>query len=86
MQVLTDKQAKANIAANVQRLRGNRSRGWLAREAGTYPINITRIEAGEHMPGSGLLARLAEALDTTTDALLSLDAHRFARQNSVQAS
>jgi transcriptional regulator with XRE-family HTH domain len=72
--VLTDEQAKANIAANVARLRGARTRSWLARECGTYPIAITRIERGDHLPTSGLLARLAEALDTTADALLSIDA------------
>ena len=68
--MITDEQAKTNIGANVSKLRANRSRSWLAREVGTYPINITRIEAGEHMPGSGLLSRLAEALKTTSDALL----------------
>lgn len=72
--MITDQQAMANIAANVCRLRGDRSRSWLARECGTYAINITRIESGKHLPTSGLLARLAEALDTTTDALLSQDA------------
>jgi transcriptional regulator with XRE-family HTH domain len=70
MQVITDEQAKANVAANVKRLRGTRSRGWLAREVGTYPIHITRIERGDHMPTGGLIARLAEALSTTADALL----------------
>lgn len=72
--VLSDKQAMANIAANVTKLRGLRSRTWLAKACGTYPINITRIENAENLPSSGLLARLAEALETTTDALLSLDA------------
>lgn len=68
---VTDEQAKAFIAANVRELRGERSRNWLAREVGTYPINITRIESKENMPGAGLLTRLAEALGTTVDGLLS---------------
>lgn len=75
--MLTDEQAMANIAANVRRLRGDRSRAWLARETETYPINITRIESAENLPGSGLLARLAEALGTSADALLSIDATKF---------
>lgn len=81
---MTDEQAKANIAANVARLRGARSRGWLARAAGTYTINISRIENGDNLPSSGLLARLAEALDTTTDALLSLDARKMGREKISQ--
>ncbi len=75
--VITDDQARANIAANVKRLRGNRSRYWLAQQVGTHPIAITRLERGENLPGAGLLARLAEALETTADALLSLDAQKI---------
>ena len=77
MQVLTDKQALANLAANIHRLRGDRSLAWLAKEAGTYPINIARIENAESMPGAGLVARIAEALETTADALLSTDAVKY---------
>lgn len=84
--MLTDEQAMANIAANVRRLRGERSLSWLAREAGTYPINITRVENGENLPGAGLLARLAEALGTTTDALLSIDATKHHTEKSFSAS
>ncbi len=69
--VMSDEHAMKNIAANVARLRGDRSRSWLANEAGTYPISITRIEAAKNMPGGGLLKRLAEALGTTADGLLS---------------
>lgn len=69
MQVLTDKQVLANIAANVERLRGDRSKSWLAREVGVHTIQITRIEAAENMPGSGLLVRLSEALGVKTDDL-----------------
>jgi ribosome-binding protein aMBF1 (putative translation factor) len=70
MQDVEDKEALANIARNVSKLRGTRSRSWLAREAKTYAINITRIESQEHMPGAGLLSRLAKALGTTADGLL----------------
>lgn len=68
---MNDEQALKNIARNVAKLRGNRSRSWLAREAETYPINITRIEAEENMPGAGLLSRIAKALGVSTDALLA---------------
>lgn len=69
MQV-SDKEALSNIAANVAALRGERSRYWLAKATGTYTINITRIENGDHMPGAGLLSRLAEALGVTIETLL----------------
>lgn len=68
---MSDDDVLANIAANVAKLRGKRSRSWLARQTGTYAINITRIESGEHMPGAGLLKRIAEALGTSTDMLFS---------------
>jgi transcriptional regulator with XRE-family HTH domain len=69
--VLTDEQAQKNIAANVKRLRGNRSLGWLARLVDSYPINISRIEDASSMPGGGMLSRLAEVLGVTVDDLLS---------------
>lgn len=75
--MLTDKQALANIAANVRRLRAGRSKYWLAKALDVHPIYITRLENAENMPGAGLLARLAEALGTTTDALLSMDARNL---------
>jgi len=69
MQV-SDEEALNNIAKNVAALRGERSRYWLAKETGTYTINITRIENGDHMPGAGLLSRLAEALGVEIERLL----------------
>jgi transcriptional regulator with XRE-family HTH domain len=69
MQV-SDDEARDNIAANVARLRGDRSKYWLAKQAGTHTINITRIENGDHAPGPGLLTRLAEALGVSVDTLL----------------
>jgi hypothetical protein len=70
-EVLTDEQAQKNIAANVKRLRGSRSLGWLARAVESYPINISRIEDATSMPGGGMLSRLAEALEVTVDDLLA---------------
>jgi transcriptional regulator with XRE-family HTH domain len=71
--VLTDAEARQNIAANVRRLRGDRSLSWLAKEIGTSPIQISRIEAGINLPGAGILARLAETLAVSTDDLLSAE-------------
>jgi transcriptional regulator with XRE-family HTH domain len=70
MQVITDEQAKANIAANLRRLRGTTSLNSLAKSVGTCAIHISRMEKGEHLPTGGLIARLAEALNTTADELL----------------
>jgi transcriptional regulator with XRE-family HTH domain len=74
--VISDEKAKANIAANVRRLRGDRSFGEVARACCTkdwhaYPATIQQIESGRFMPGSGLLARVAEALGVTANDLLS---------------
>jgi transcriptional regulator with XRE-family HTH domain len=74
--VISDADAKKNIAANVHRLRGERSFGQLAKACSTpkwkaYPATIQQIENGDHMPGAGLLARLAEALGVTPNDLLS---------------
>ncbi len=71
MSTVTDDQARRIIAANVRRLRGDRSRYWLAKAVGGGTIQITRLERGENMPGAGLLTRLADALDVTVDVLLS---------------
>lgn len=85
MQV-TDEVALENIAANVRRLRADRSRSWLAREVQSFPINITRIEEKKHMPGAGLLSRLAEALGVTERDLLHVPAAKKNSRKSRQAS
>lgn len=73
---MTDEQAKLYIAANLLRLRGPKSYSQLAREVSTeeepvYPATIERIEKMKHMPGVGLLSRIAEALGVTVDTMLS---------------
>lgn len=74
--MISDAQAKDNIAANVRRLRGDRSFGEIARACSTedwhaYPATIQQIETGRHLPSAGLLARVAEALGVTPNDLLS---------------
>lgn len=76
MQVLSDIDALANIAANLSRLRNGKSYSQLARECSTeeetaYPATIERIEKGRNMPGAGLLSRLAEVLGVSTDDMLA---------------
>jgi transcriptional regulator with XRE-family HTH domain len=88
-QVLTDQQALANIAANVTALIGTRSYSEVARmvsapKATVYPATIERIAKGKHMPGAGLLARLAEHLGVTVDDLLASPAPNPARKKNLE--
>lgn len=71
--VITDVEAKKNIAENVRRLREamDISRYRLAKMVGVHTIQISRIEDAEHAPGVGLLARIAEALSSTADDLMA---------------
>lgn len=73
--MISDDEAKANIAANVRRLRGTRSYGQIAKACSTkdwhaYPATIQQIESARHLPSAGLLARVAEALGVTPNDLL----------------
>ena len=72
---MTDEQAKFNIAANLLRLRGIKSYSQIARECSTddhtvYPGQIEKIEKAKHMPGVGLLSRIAEVLGVSVDDML----------------
>ncbi len=68
--MLENERLKQIIGANVARYRGHRTKVWLARAVGTYPANVSRIEDGAHMPGAGLLVRLAGALKVKVDDLV----------------
>lgn len=73
--VITDEEALRNISENVKRLRGDKSLSQLARELSTaswrcYPATVQHIELGRHMPGAGLLSRLAEVFGVTMDDLI----------------
>ena len=75
-EVLTDDEARGIIAENVRRLRGARSYSEIARACSTddwkaYPATIQQVENQRHLPGAGLLARLAEALGVTPNDLLT---------------
>ena len=67
-----DDDAKQFIAFNVRATlaRRGRSRYWLAKQTGEWQGTIANVCLARNMPGSGLLARIADALGVTTDDLL----------------
>lgn len=67
---MTDSEARAVIAANLRRLRGDRSMRNLGKACGTSAGAIQSIERGERAPGVGLLSRLAKALGVSVEELL----------------
>lgn len=71
--MITPAEAKAFISANVKRLLAERD--WpvikLAELTGEPQNSIYRVVRGENEPGAVLLARIAEALNTSVDFLLS---------------
>jgi len=71
--VITDTKAKANIAANV-RFRLD-ARGWkaadLARATSESEMRISHMLRETRLPTAAFLARVAEALDATSDELLA---------------
>jgi len=73
MKLLTDEQIKSNIAANARRLLATRK--WTQKElseaADVPQMTVSVIVRGSHMPGVGILSRIAEALDVTIDRLIA---------------
>lgn len=71
--VISDEQALRNISANIRRLLVDR--GWtqldLAERTGESSATLSRLTRGYHMPGAGLLARIAEAFDVSVDRLVN---------------
>jgi len=51
----------------------------LAKLIEDYPASIERIENEKHMPGVGLLSRIAEALGVGVDDLLKAPAQNLSR-------
>ncbi|MBX9790153.1 MAG: helix-turn-helix transcriptional regulator [Pirellulales bacterium] len=82
--MITDAKAKANIAANVQRLMEMHgfTQAQLAEATGETQGAISKVLNGHHMPGAGFLARLAEALDYSTDKLLAKPPTEARRQSA----
>jgi transcriptional regulator with XRE-family HTH domain len=71
--VLSDEQAKQNIAVNVQALLD--AREWnqrdLARAIDESDMRVSFLVRGVKLASAAMLARVAEALETTVDALLA---------------
>ncbi|MGD9645552.1 MAG: helix-turn-helix domain-containing protein [Pirellulales bacterium] len=84
MNVITEDQAKDNIAANLQRLleARNWSQSDLARATGDAHVTISRIVRGTNVAGVALLARIAEALDVTIDGLIRPPASRPSKKSA----
>lgn len=71
--MISDDQLRQNIAANLQRLLETRglTRSALARLTGDSLMTISVTVAGKHVPGTGVVARIAEALDVSVDRLVN---------------
>jgi transcriptional regulator with XRE-family HTH domain len=72
-EMLTDDDVRVNVAANLKRLLAEReiSQSQLARLTGDTQANISHICAGRHVAGAAVLARIADALDTSIDFLVA---------------
>ncbi len=71
--VITDDEARYNIGHNIRALLKTKSwsQGELARKSGESAMNVSRIINGVHIPNAAILARLAEALEVSTDYLIT---------------
>lgn len=70
--VVSDDEAKVNIASNVKRRMGELgiSQAELARATGENEMRISSVVRAVHAPTAGFLARLAEALECSVDDLI----------------
>lgn len=71
--IVTNEDAKSIVAQNVRRLaekRGFTCRS-LAAATGDNAMRISDVMRGAHEPKIGVLTRIAEALDTTVDYLIT---------------
>lgn len=77
--VITDDQAQANIAANVRALLDLRrtagkppfTQAQLAKATRESDMRISKLVRGVAMPEAAFLARIAEALETSVDSLVT---------------
>lgn len=83
--VITDDNLKANISANLHRImeeRDSMTRYRLAQLTGESEQTIRNVVDGLHVPRTGILARIAEALDVTIDDLIASPARIPAQRKS----
>jgi transcriptional regulator with XRE-family HTH domain len=71
--MVSDKDARLNIKANLNRMLATRgiTRTKLARITGDPLMTISVTVAGKSTPNAALLARIAEALETSVEVLIS---------------
>jgi len=85
--MIEDNVAKRNIAANLHRLLDDR--GWsqshLSRLTGDPLMTVSRAVRGENLPGVGVLARFAEALDVSIDRLVGPPPRKFSENRRKTA-
>jgi len=69
---MSDSELAAVIGANVHaaRLAAGLTQGELAEKSGIAPPNVSRLEAGTHLPSVTTLKRVADALEVPICALL----------------
>ena len=70
--VITDEEVKRHLAVNLTRILDERklTRTELARRTGDPLMTISTACAGKCVPGAGIVARIAEALDVDVDRLI----------------
>jgi len=71
--MVSDAEARLNIKANLNRMLATRgiTRTKLAQLTGDPLMTISVCVAGKNTPNAALLARIAEALDTSVDLILA---------------
>jgi transcriptional regulator with XRE-family HTH domain len=71
--VISDEQARNNIAANLQRIIEERgiTQTQLAAQSDQPIMTINRLVRGQNEPRIALVARVAEALDVSVDRLVA---------------
>lgn len=83
MSTVTDKDAKDAVSRNVKARLAEK--GWsqaqLARATGENEMTISFVCRGIHVPGVGLLSRIADALECTVDSLLAATAKKSAKSS-----
>ncbi len=69
---MTDNEVKRILAGNIGQILSERgiSGRKLAKMTGDNSVTINRLLRGEHVPGVGLVTRIAAALRTSVDYLL----------------
>ena len=74
---------KTDFKDRIKQARNNKglSQNELANAIGVHVTNISRYERGENRPTTDVLTKLANALDTTADYLMSGSTHEAATNN-----